>query len=151
MRPYLEKKKTAGGVAQGVGPEFKPQEQEKKKVWNWGQRVTTFLGFSAGVETSLVVFKETPRLSDHPPHCFPMCKHSLEVTQVAGVAASSQHLAEPLYVLGLEAAVCQPTGGDPQSCSICPQHRGDSHLSLLTQAERQACGRGGTGTHLADR
>jgi hypothetical protein len=35
MRPYLEKnpsQKRAGGVAQGVGPEFKPQYcQEKQK------------------------------------------------------------------------------------------------------------------------
>jgi hypothetical protein len=33
MRPYLEKPitKTAGGVAQGVGPEFKPQYHAKKK------------------------------------------------------------------------------------------------------------------------
>jgi hypothetical protein len=34
MRPYLEKKpltKRAGGVAQGVGPEFKPQYHKKKK------------------------------------------------------------------------------------------------------------------------
>jgi hypothetical protein len=34
MRPYLEKpphKNGAGGVAQGVGPEFKPQHCKKKK------------------------------------------------------------------------------------------------------------------------
>jgi hypothetical protein len=33
MRPYLEKTlhKRAGGVAQGVGPEFKPQYRKKKK------------------------------------------------------------------------------------------------------------------------
>jgi hypothetical protein len=36
MRPYLKKKKTpsqkrAGGVAQGVGPEFKSQYRKKKK------------------------------------------------------------------------------------------------------------------------
>jgi hypothetical protein len=34
VRPSLEKKtprKRAGGVAQGVGPEFKPQYQKKKK------------------------------------------------------------------------------------------------------------------------
>jgi hypothetical protein len=35
MRPYLEKKalhkKRAGGVAQGVGPEFKPQYCKRKK------------------------------------------------------------------------------------------------------------------------
>jgi hypothetical protein len=34
MRPYLEKphhKKWAGGVAKGVGPEFKPQYCKKKK------------------------------------------------------------------------------------------------------------------------
>jgi hypothetical protein len=43
MRPYLEKKQTgqivhetlsqkrAGGVAQGAGPEFKPQYHKKKK------------------------------------------------------------------------------------------------------------------------
>jgi hypothetical protein len=35
MRPYLEKKnpslKRAGGVAQGVSPEFKPQYHGKKK------------------------------------------------------------------------------------------------------------------------
>jgi hypothetical protein len=34
VRPYLEKnlhKKMAGGVAQGVGPEFKPQCLKKKK------------------------------------------------------------------------------------------------------------------------
>jgi hypothetical protein len=33
VRPYLEKKKSqnrAGGVAQGVGPEFKPQYCQKK-------------------------------------------------------------------------------------------------------------------------
>jgi hypothetical protein len=33
MRPYLEKpttKKRAGGVAQGVGPEFKPQYCKNK-------------------------------------------------------------------------------------------------------------------------
>jgi hypothetical protein len=29
MRPYL--KKRACGVAQGIGPEFKPQYQKKKK------------------------------------------------------------------------------------------------------------------------
>jgi hypothetical protein len=37
MRPYLEKthhKKRADGVAQGVGPEFKPQYQKKKKACN---------------------------------------------------------------------------------------------------------------------
>jgi hypothetical protein len=35
MRPYLEKnpsQKRAGGVAQGVGPEFKPQYHTQKKV-----------------------------------------------------------------------------------------------------------------------
>jgi hypothetical protein len=35
MRPYLKKKpsqeKGAGGVAQGIGPEFKLQYQKKKK------------------------------------------------------------------------------------------------------------------------
>jgi hypothetical protein len=34
VRTYLEKtlyKKRAGGVAQGVGPEFKPQYDKKKK------------------------------------------------------------------------------------------------------------------------
>jgi hypothetical protein len=34
VRPYLTKtyhKKRAGGVAQGVGPEFKPQYLKKKK------------------------------------------------------------------------------------------------------------------------
>jgi hypothetical protein len=36
MRPYLSKKKKksqkwAGGLAQGVGPEFKPQYRKKKK------------------------------------------------------------------------------------------------------------------------
>jgi hypothetical protein len=33
-KPYLEKnhQKRAGGVAQGVGPEFKPQYQKKKKT-----------------------------------------------------------------------------------------------------------------------
>jgi hypothetical protein len=34
MRPYLKKtpsQKKAGGVAQGVGPEYKPQHHEKKK------------------------------------------------------------------------------------------------------------------------
>jgi hypothetical protein len=36
-RPYLKKKKPsqkrAGGVAQGVGPEFKPQCRQKKKIF----------------------------------------------------------------------------------------------------------------------
>jgi hypothetical protein len=35
MRPYLKKtlhKNKAGGVAQGEGPEFKPQYQKKKKA-----------------------------------------------------------------------------------------------------------------------
>jgi hypothetical protein len=34
VRPYLEKnpsQKRAGGVAQGAGPEFKPQYHKKKK------------------------------------------------------------------------------------------------------------------------
>jgi hypothetical protein len=34
MRPYLEKKhhkNRAGGVAQGVGPEFKPQQLKERK------------------------------------------------------------------------------------------------------------------------
>jgi hypothetical protein len=34
MRPYLKKKitqKRAGGVAQGVGPAFKPQSEKKKR------------------------------------------------------------------------------------------------------------------------
>jgi hypothetical protein len=34
VRPYLEKphhKKRAGGVARGIGPEFKPQYSKKKK------------------------------------------------------------------------------------------------------------------------
>jgi hypothetical protein len=34
MRPYFEKnlsQKRAGGVAQGMGPEFKPQYHKKKK------------------------------------------------------------------------------------------------------------------------
>jgi hypothetical protein len=34
MRPYLEKnlsQKRAGGVVQGIGPEFKPQYYKKKK------------------------------------------------------------------------------------------------------------------------
>jgi hypothetical protein len=34
MRPYLEKtlhKKKAGGVVQGVGPEFKPQYKKKRQ------------------------------------------------------------------------------------------------------------------------
>jgi hypothetical protein len=38
VRPYLEKNpslKRAGGVAQGVGPEFKPQYLKKKKKWSW--------------------------------------------------------------------------------------------------------------------
>jgi hypothetical protein len=37
MRPYLKKKpsqKKAGGVAEGVGPEFKPQYQKEKKKWS---------------------------------------------------------------------------------------------------------------------
>jgi hypothetical protein len=41
VRPYLEKypsQKRAGGVAQGVGPEFKPRYCEKKKkhfiIWS---------------------------------------------------------------------------------------------------------------------
>jgi hypothetical protein len=36
MRPYLKKPFTnrAGGVAQGVGPEFKPQYCKKKKKIN---------------------------------------------------------------------------------------------------------------------
>jgi hypothetical protein len=35
MRPYLEKypsQNRAGGVAQGGGPEFKPQYRKKKKI-----------------------------------------------------------------------------------------------------------------------
>jgi hypothetical protein len=35
MRPYLKKtlhKKRAGGVAQGVGPEFKPQYCKKERI-----------------------------------------------------------------------------------------------------------------------
>jgi hypothetical protein len=35
MRPHLEKihhKKRAGGVSQGVGPEFKPQHYKNKKL-----------------------------------------------------------------------------------------------------------------------
>jgi hypothetical protein len=35
VKPYLEKlftKNRAGGVAQGEGPEFKPQDCKKKKV-----------------------------------------------------------------------------------------------------------------------
>jgi hypothetical protein len=35
MRPYLEnthQKKRAGGVTQGVGPEFKPQYHKKNKT-----------------------------------------------------------------------------------------------------------------------
>jgi hypothetical protein len=38
VSPYLEKhasEKWAGGVAQGVGPEFKPQYHKKKK--NYGK------------------------------------------------------------------------------------------------------------------
>jgi hypothetical protein len=34
MRPYLKKtqhQKRAGGVAQGVGPEYKPQDHKKEK------------------------------------------------------------------------------------------------------------------------
>jgi hypothetical protein len=31
MRPYLKKKPWAGGVAQGVGPEFKPQYHKNKQ------------------------------------------------------------------------------------------------------------------------
>jgi hypothetical protein len=34
MRPYLEKKqKRAGGVTQGVGPEFKPQYYKKNEKY----------------------------------------------------------------------------------------------------------------------
>jgi hypothetical protein len=36
LRPYLEKthdNKRAGGVTQGVGPEFKPQYRREKKNW----------------------------------------------------------------------------------------------------------------------
>jgi hypothetical protein len=36
MRPYFKKthyKKRAGGVAQGVGPEFKPQYHKKKNCF----------------------------------------------------------------------------------------------------------------------
>jgi hypothetical protein len=38
MRPYFEKnlhKKRAGGVAQGVGAEFKPPAPQKKKKRDW--------------------------------------------------------------------------------------------------------------------
>jgi glutamine amidotransferase-like uncharacterized protein len=31
MRPHLEKNPSKKGLAQGVGPEFKPQYQKKKK------------------------------------------------------------------------------------------------------------------------
>jgi hypothetical protein len=40
VRPYLKKKHTqerAGGVVQGVGLEFKPQYQKKKKKKQLGQ------------------------------------------------------------------------------------------------------------------
>jgi hypothetical protein len=40
MRPYLKKtlhKKSAGGVAQGVGPEFKPHFHQKKKKGEDGE------------------------------------------------------------------------------------------------------------------
>jgi hypothetical protein len=41
VRPYLEKKnlsqKRAGKVAQGVGPEFKPQYHKKKKKKRFGK------------------------------------------------------------------------------------------------------------------
>jgi hypothetical protein len=35
VRPYLKKPftKRAGGVAQGIGPEFKPQYRKKKKLY----------------------------------------------------------------------------------------------------------------------
>jgi hypothetical protein len=39
VRPYLEKnpsQKRAGGLAPGIGPEFKPQYHQKKKVWGRG-------------------------------------------------------------------------------------------------------------------
>jgi hypothetical protein len=42
MRPYLEKnlsQKRGGGVAQGVGPEFKPQYHKKKKKIAVGMEV----------------------------------------------------------------------------------------------------------------
>jgi hypothetical protein len=41
MNPYLEKtyhKKRTGGVVQGVGPEFKPQYGQKKKVNSVGRK-----------------------------------------------------------------------------------------------------------------
>jgi hypothetical protein len=40
VRPYLEKnpsQKRAGGVAQSVGPEFKPQYQGEKKSHNFAR------------------------------------------------------------------------------------------------------------------
>jgi hypothetical protein len=47
VRPYLEKthhKRRAGGVAQGVGPEFKPQYPKKPKTkQNWIKQTTAYL------------------------------------------------------------------------------------------------------------
>jgi hypothetical protein len=39
MRPYLKKKITKKGVAQGVGPEFKPQYHLKKKKKDYAEHI----------------------------------------------------------------------------------------------------------------
>jgi hypothetical protein len=54
MKPYLEKsasQKRAGGVAQGVGPKFKPQYCKKKKWYHLFDLVSEVaLSPLAGVE-----------------------------------------------------------------------------------------------------
>jgi hypothetical protein len=57
-RHYLKKKKSqkwAGGVAQGVGLEFKPQNLKKK--WNKNYRKDTYVTISVFLESSM--FRET--------------------------------------------------------------------------------------------
>jgi hypothetical protein len=47
VAPYLKKnplQKRAGGVAQGVGPEFKPQYHKKKKKKRKKERIIRGLG-----------------------------------------------------------------------------------------------------------
>jgi hypothetical protein len=70
VRPYLEKKKKsqkkAGGVAQGVGPEFKPQYRKILKTTTLLSIICPFIHFIFGVGMELRVLCCALPLSSTP-------------------------------------------------------------------------------------
>lgn len=57
------------------------------------------------------------------PHLGPPgCRHSLKMIHAVKLAVGSQRPAEPLYVLGQEATVCQPARGQTHSPAVTTRH-----------------------------